>query len=80
MTLGAADIAVGSRGAIGGIVYHAGTKAFLEGALVRIDDDQGAPAARITARDGTFEFPEVAAGRHTLTASYTGLDASTITV
>ena len=58
-------------GAVNGRVRNLATGAYLEGAQVTLQ-----PGGRetLTARDGAFAFPAVAAGRYTLTFTYTGLD------
>ena len=62
---------------VSGHVQHAATGAYLEGAIVTLE-----PGGRtaFSTRDGAFYFSEVPAGEYRLSASYTGLDAQTVTL
>src|SRR5438067_13555819 len=64
-----------NTGLVSGRVSNAGTKEYLEGAVVTLDPGN---QAQITTSSGEFVFPHVPAGAYTLTVSYTGLDAKTL--
>ena len=66
-----------TAGSVEGVVTDAGSKAFLNGALVRIE---GTQLETTTNSTGSFQFPAVPAGTHTLAVSYLGLDSATATV
>jgi len=63
-----------ATGTISGHVKNQATSAYLEGAQVVL-----LPSGRstFTGRDGGFTLPEIPAGTHTLSVTYTGLDAQT---
>ena len=66
---------VRGTGTITGAVSNASTGANLEGAEVTMTPGN---ITVLTSRDGRFALPNVAAGVHTLTVSYSGLDAKTV--
>lgn len=66
-----------SAGTVTGHVSNAGTRAYLEGAMITLEP---AGLSALTARDGRFSFPQVPAGQHQLNIAYTGLDNQSITV
>jgi outer membrane receptor protein involved in Fe transport len=61
-----------AEGAVSGSVRNTQTNAFLEGVVVSLD---GTAFTTTTQRGGEFTFNRVPAGRYTLKAFYTGLDA-----
>src|SRR4051812_37826245 len=65
----------GNTGVVAGRVSNAGTKEYLEGAVVTLDPGN---QTQITTSSGEFVFPRVPAGVYTLTISYTGLDSKTV--
>jgi iron complex outermembrane recepter protein len=66
-----------NTGAISGRVINAGTKAYLDGAVVTVEPGN---LFTLTTPTGEFFIPHVAAGRYALTVSYTGLDSQTVQV
>ena len=72
----AADARAGSFGTVQGVVSNAATSAYLDGAQVALSPGD---LTVLTARDGRFVLPHVAAGEYRLTISYAGLDPKTIT-
>src|SRR5688572_5033347 len=76
--LGVASVAYAQNtGTISGRVLNAGTKAYLDGAVVTVDPGN---LSALTTPTGEFFIPNVPAGRYALTASYTGLDSQTVQV
>jgi iron complex outermembrane receptor protein len=64
-------------GAVRGTAANAATRAFLQGATVRV---MGTSLTTFTESDGTFYLPGVPAGEHRLAVEYTGLDSQTVPV
>ena len=64
-------------GAIRGTVANAATRAFLQGAAVRV---AGTPLVTFTESDGTFYLRNVPVGERSLAIDYTGLDPQTLAV
>ncbi len=62
-------------GTIKGNVRNANTGQYLEGAEVTVVERR---ASTLTARDGSFAFPMVPAGKYTVRVRYTGLDDRTL--
>ena len=73
----AAALASGLRaeGTIKGNVRNANTGQYLEGAEVTVVERA---ASTLTARDGSFSFPALPAGKYTIRVHYTGLDERTL--
>jgi len=59
-----------NSGSVSGRISNRGTGAYLEGAMVKV---AGTAITAVTERDGSYSLT-VAPGKHTLVASYTGLD------
>ncbi len=72
-----AIISAQESGVITGSVSNAATGAYLEGALVVLEPGN---ISVLTARDGKYTFSQVPPGEYRVSASYTGLDPSTVSV
>lgn len=75
--LACAPLAAQAVGTIAGVVTDQATKGFLVAADVRL---LGTDRTVSTARDGTFELPNVSAGTHTLEIGYVGRRTRTVPV
>src|SRR5687767_4559105 len=69
--------AASAQTAVAGTITNAATGRALEGARVTID---GTSREILTDGQGEFRFDDLSAGQVTLTASYTGLDPSSVQV
>ena len=66
-----------STGSISGRVSESGSNNYLQGAEVAVD---GTSLRTTAERDGTFHLENVPAGAHSVTATYPGLDPTTVSV
>jgi len=75
--MGHAAMQAADTGRITGQVRNAATGQFLQGAEIALTSGS---ASVLTARDGTFILTSVPSGSQSVRASYTGLDAQTVSV
>jgi TonB-dependent receptor len=73
----ASSAAAQSAGTIAGAVVDGATGKYLEGAEVTVE---GTALRAITARDGSFSLPGVAAGPRSVTIAYPGLETKAVSV
>jgi iron complex outermembrane receptor protein len=66
-----------SSGAVAGRVSNLGTGVYLEGARVVL---LPSGVSTLTAQEGRYHFPQIPAGEHTLSVSYTGLETQSVSV
>jgi TonB-dependent receptor len=77
LALSIPDAVAQNTGVVSGRVSNAGTSAYLDGAEVTLEPGN---LSTLTSVTGEFLLPNVPAGTYSLTASYTGLDPTTVRI